>query len=226
VTSPLSRGWRWAWILVLAAGLAGCGLSSEEGPSAGQSASVNLSLNTVPTIRSVTVSPGKATFGSCSGGFATRNTKSTSTRLGFPYGQCSVGRWSGPLNGDGLFPVTVTNTGIASYIYVNGASAVPSDNGTEWSLCNRGDNPAVMCGARGHDWPGTDQYMVQNFGPNRENRTGLTDTPTCDREFDLNGRCWALQGSSQTEGFQLTGPYQSSDSSTSWTVTITWTPVP
>jgi hypothetical protein len=226
VTSAVSRGWRLACLLILAVGLAGCGISSEEGPSAGRSASINLSLNTVPTIRSVTVSPGKATFGSCSGGLAARNTKSTSTRLGFPYGKCWVGRWTGPLNGDGLFPVTVTNTGIAAYIDVNGASAVPSDDGSEWSLCNRGSNPAVTCGGRGHNWPGTDQYLVQNFGPNRENPNGLTDTPTCDREFGLDGRCWALEGASQNEGMELTGPYQSTDSSTSWTVTITWTPVP
>jgi hypothetical protein len=213
-----SRAWRWG-LPLLALGLAGCGYSSPPA-GAGHSASVNLSLTTVPTIRSVTVSPAKANFSSCSGGKAQNNTESTSTKLGFPNGQC----WVGSLGA--TFPITITNTGIASQIDVNGASAVPSDDITEWSLCNVGSNPFVACSGRNNDLPGKDQYLVQNFGPYRENDSGLTDNPRCDQEFDRNGRCWAMQGSSETEGIKLTGPYQSSDNSTKWTVTITWTPVP
>jgi hypothetical protein len=214
----MSRAWGWA-LPLLALGLAGCGYSSPPA-GAGQSASVNLSLTTVPTIRSVTVSPAKASFGTCSGGKALNNTHSTSTKLGFPNGQC----WVGSLGA--AYPITITNTGIASYIDVNGASAAPSDDGTGWSLCNVGGNPFVACSGRNNNRPGTDQYLVQNFGPYRENHSGLTDNPRCDHEFDPNGRCWAMQGSAQTEGIELTGPYQSTDNSTKWTVTITWTPVP
>ncbi len=219
--ATVSRARRWALPLLAAgaAGLAGCGYSSP--PSgAGQSASVNLSLSTVPTVRSVTVSPATASFSGCTGGKALANTQSTPTKLGFPNGRC----WVGALGG--TFPITITNTGIASNIDVNGASAVPSDDITEWSLCNIGDNPAAPCTGRSNDLPGTDQYLVQNFGPYGENSSGLTDDPQCDHEFDSNGHCWAMQGAFQTEGIELTGPLQSTDNSTKWTVTITWTPVP
>jgi hypothetical protein len=218
VTTGISRTFRWA-LPVLLVGLAGCGYSSPPA-GAGTSASINLSLTTVPTVRSVTVSPAKASFGTCSGGKAFNNTQSTARKLGYPNGRC----WVGAPNGS--FPITVTNTGIASDIDVNGASAVPSDNGDQWSLCNIGSNPAVTCSGRNNNWPGTDQYLVQNFGPFRLNGSGLTDEPRCDHEFEPDGRCFAQQGSAQTEGIELTGPYETSDSSTSWTVTITWTPVP
>jgi hypothetical protein len=216
--SAMLRARRWA-LPLLAIGLAGCGYTAPP-TGAGQSASVNLSLTTVPTIRSVTVSPASASFGACSGGTALANTQSTPTKLGFPNGRC----WVGSLGA--AFPITITNTGIASYVDVNGVSAVPSDDGTGWNLCNVGDNPAVTCTGRNSNWPGMDQYLVQNFGPDRENGSGLTDNPQCDNEFDSDGRCWAMQGASQTEGIELTGPNQSSDNSTKWTVTITWTPVP
>jgi hypothetical protein len=202
-------------------GLAGCGHTSPPA-GAGRSASVNLSLTTVPTVRSVTVTVPKAqaSFGACTGGKARANTSSTPAKLGFPNGRC----WVGSLGA--AFPITITNTGIASSIYVNGASAVPSDDITEWSLCNIGNSPAVTCTGRDNNSPGTNQYLVQNFGPFGENGSGLTDGPLCDHEFDQRGRCWAMQGASQTEGIELTGPYESSDNSTKWTVTITWTPVP
>jgi hypothetical protein len=214
----------WGSLSLLAVGLmgvAGCAYDSPPA-AAGQSASVNLSLTTVPTVRSVTVTvlPGQARFGACTGGKALANTQSTPTKLGFPNGRC----WVGSLGV--AYPITIRNTGIASYVDVNGSDAVPSDDMTDWSLCNVGDSPAVTCTGRNNNLPGTDQYLVQNFGPYGENGSGLTDSPLCDHEFDQNGRCWAMQGASQTEGIELTGPYQSSDNSTKWTVTITWTPVP
>jgi len=47
---------------------------------------------------------------------------------------------------------------------------------------------------------------------------------TCDTQFAAGG-CSAVQGDAQAEGILLTGPQSSSDQSTSWTVTITWTAV-
>jgi hypothetical protein len=218
MTSRVSRNWRWA-LPALLAGLAGCGYTST--PSgAGTSASINLKLKTVPIVRSVTVSPGAANFGACNGGKALNNTQSTNSKLGFPNGQCFVGSLGRS------FPITITNTGIASDIDINGANAMPSDLGDQWSLCNRGLNPFVRCRGRNFFWPGNDQYLVQNFGPYKENRSGVTDNPACDHEFDPDGRCYALQGAEETEGIELTGPSGSTDTSTSWTVTITWTPVP
>lgn len=216
------------WLLpILAAplvvGLAACGSKAPAG--AGTSASVNLSLNTVPVVRSITVSPAKAAFGSCSGGDAGANTASTPSRLGYPNGRC----WVGKLNPGGSFPITITNTGIASQIDISGASATPSDSGTGWSLCNTGSNPTVTCtGGSSHNLPGVDQYLVENFSPdNRPVRAGISDVPACDHQFSQSGNCDAIQGQFQTEGFELIGPAMASDSqSTRWTVTITWTPVP
>jgi hypothetical protein len=224
VIPTMSRSSRWALALLATGvfGLAGCGYSSPPA-GAGHSGSVNLSLTTVKTIRSVTVSvsPAQASFGNCTGGTGgPYHTPSTASQLGFPNGRC----WVGLLGAS--YPITIKNTGIASIIDVNGASAVPSDDITGWSLCNIGDNPAVTCTGRNNNLPGMDQYLVQNFGPYGENDSGLTDNPQCDHEFDSNGRCWALEGAAQTEGIELTGPVQSSDNSTNWTVTITWTPVP
>jgi hypothetical protein len=193
-------------------------------PGTGKAASINLSLTTVPTIRSVTVSPAKSQFGNCSGGKAKDNTSSTTGKLGFPNGEC----WVGKPNPSGDFPITITNTGIASDIYVFGSSASPADGGTGWNLCNLGKTPVVTCtGGAHHAIPGTDQYLVRNFSPGqRPDYGGLSASPACDYEFDISRGCQAPQGAFQTEGLKLIGPWSSSDNSTRWTVTITWMPVP
>jgi hypothetical protein len=214
------------WIVLAIVGIAvvSCGISRISGgvpQGAGQSASVSLSLTTVPNVRSVTVSPAKAAFGTCNGGLATRNTLSTGGKLGFPNGRCFVG-----LASPGIYPITITNTGIASDIYVNGTSANPSDDGNQWVLCGgRGHDGAVECTGR-HGRPGTDQYLVETFSPAGDQATGLGTTPKCDTEFDTAHRCWAAEGASQSEGIELVGPSDSSDTSTKWTMMITWTPVP
>ncbi len=165
--------------------------------------------------------PATAVFGECGGGQARQNTKSTLGKLGFPDGECSVG-----LMNPGIYPITITNTGIASDVYVNGTSASPSNDGNQWALCNIGDDPAVACTHHDKQLPGADQYLVQNFSPFGESPTGITATPACDQEFGPSNGCWAVEGASQTEGLQLTGPLFSSDESTQWTMTVTWTPVP
>jgi hypothetical protein len=213
-----------ATLLALSLTLAGCGLSADQ-PSQpnGKAATLNLSLRTVPTVRSITISPGKATFANCTGGKDNDNTASAGSRLGYPNGICWVGE-SSPI---GLYPIDVTNTGIASFVYVNGSHATPSDSGDEWALCNVGKDPAVACNDDKGEAPGIDQYIVRDFGPDGSNNTGLTGTPQCDRAFDAQGKCWAGLGASQHEGFELIGPSAVTDtSSTSWTITITWTPVP
>jgi hypothetical protein len=202
-------------------GLAACGSVSAPPAGSGKGASIAVSLKVVPTIRSVTISPAKAKFGDCHGGYAYLNTASTPGALGYPNGHCWLG------SPKTSFPITITNTGIASYMYVNGANAVPSDSGTEWSLCNPGSKPAVTCTSNNGLSPGKNQYVVQNFSPNRKlNAAGLTNTVACDPEFGLTSGCWSTYGQSQREGLLLTGPAEIDDTSTSWTVTITWTPVP
>lgn len=221
----MKRSMRWILLasvaVAVAVAVAGCGSRGAPLQNAGKAGNLSLSLTTVPTIRAVTVSPAKASFGNCGGGETSQNTHSTASRLGFPNGQC----WVGLMN-PGIFPITITNTGIASDIYVNGSNASPADGGTQWTLCNTWHHPAVTCTGRTKNLPGTDQYLVRNFSSAGEHAAGITENPVCDREFAASGGCWAVEGSWQTEGIELTGPAFSSDDSPHWALTITWTPVP
>ena len=221
-----------AWLAILGIlallGLAACGslnppASGPSAPTAGHSVGIAMSLRTVPTIRSITVSPRKSKFSNCAGGQALNNTKSTSDALGFPNGICYAG------TPGSVFPITITNTGIAAAIYVSGSNAIPSDGGTSWALCNLGANPVVGCSGLHGKTPGTNQYAVQNFAPSEHlNTAGLTATPTCDAQFGGlgQGHCVVGNGRSQIEGLRLIGPWSTDDSSTKWTVTVTWIPVP
>ena len=215
------RPWRprAALALIAAAGLAACSTGSSSTPTGtpGKGQSIAISLKVVPTVVSVTVSPSSASFTGCTGGNGSLNTKSTGGALGFPNGRC----WLGKLGTNGHFPITITNTGVAARIYVSGGPAAPSDGGTQWGLCNLGANPAAACTGAGGKKPGANQYLVQNFAGSSENPAGLTDNWSCDTEFAA-GSCQAVQGDSQQEGIELTGPSLTADTSTAWTVRITW----
>ena len=211
--------------------LAACGgvklgqLASEAvKPANGDSSSLSMSLHTVPTVRSVTVTPKKAKFGNCTGGATNANTVSQNKALGFPNGTC----WVGQAGATGVLPVTVTNTGIAANIKVNGSDAVPGDGGTSWVLCNTGQNPAVACTSDNGKSPGLNQYLLRNFGLGRAGleSAGLTNSPTCDVVFRSSAGCMAMSGVAMSEGIELVGPSSSADISTHWHITITWTPVP
>jgi hypothetical protein len=214
------RSLRAAVALAAAAGLAACSAGSGSQPvgTPGKGQSIAISLKVVPTVVSVTVSPSSAAFGGCTGGNKSVNTASTANALGFPNGRC----WLGSPGSHGTFPITITNTGVAADIYVSGASAAPSDNGSGWGLCNIGSNPVSACTGSGGNLPGADQYLLQNFAGGSTNPKGLTGSTVCDIEFAA-GSCSAVQGDSQQEGIELTGPTETSDQSTKWTVTITWT---
>lgn len=217
----MSRSVRWLLVPLLLTAVAGCG-SAAAAPqqAAGRAGSIDLSLTTVPTIRSVTISPGRASFARCTGGDGGANTRSTSGKLGFPNGKCWVGS-----SVSGSYPIMVTNTGIGSDIDISGSSAVPLDAGDTWSLCTARGNGAVTCTGRERK-PGPDQYQVLNFSTWGTVRGGISGIPRCDRVFGPDGSCWAVEGMVVTEGLELIGPQWSSDTSTKWTVTITWTPVP
>jgi hypothetical protein len=211
--------------------LAACGgiklgqLASEAvKPAAGDGANLSMSLHTVPTVRSVTVTPKKARFGNCTGGNTEADTVSEHQALGFPNGTC----WVGAPGETGVLPVTVTNTGIAANIKINGSDAVPGDGGTSWVLCNTGQNPAVPCTANHGKSPGLNQYLLRNFGLGRVGllSAGLTNSPTCDVAFGSASDCLATSGMAKGEGIELVGPSASADISTHWHITITWTPVP
>jgi hypothetical protein len=217
--------WRSSWRVVLALlaplGIVACGVAGPSGPGPGRSSSVSVSLRSVPTTRSVTVTPGKARFGDCSHGDPGQDTSSTHGALGYPNGNCLTGKPGV------IFQITITNTGIAANIEISGSAAVPSDGGTQWSLCNTGSHPAAACLRQGGTLPGINQYLVKNFSAVRSpDPAGLTDNPVCDTAFGSGGSCRAGEGQSRSEGLWVIGPSESTDTSTSWTVTITWTPVP
>jgi hypothetical protein len=200
--------------LLVLAGVTACG--SIQGPqqAVGQSGSISVSLQTVPTVRSVTISPSHAKFLNCEGGDGGANTRSANSKLGFPNGTCFVES-----------TIVITNTGIASDIDISGSDAVPGDGMTGWSLCSTRDDSAPACDGRRRA-PGPNQYEIFNFGTFGSQRGGITDTPRCDSVFGPEGSCWATEGLVVTEGLKLVGPEWSSDTSTNWTVTVTWTPVP
>lgn len=220
----MSRNTAWIWILVVAFIVVAVLIilplsrsSSLASPSKG--GSVSASLQTVPTTRSVTVSPTTVKFAHCGGGSTSFG--STSNKLGFPNGHCTVGNRNAA-----NYPITVTNTGTRANIQVYTSNAVPSDGGSPWHPCNIGAHPVVGCGGDSGKKPSQDQYNLANFSGEGINTSGLTATATCDYQFDLTRGCLANPGSQQTEGFALTGPSTSTDTSTSWTVQVTWIAVP
>jgi hypothetical protein len=232
--SLLRDAWRLVLIgiglLVL---LAACGgiklgtlVAETQKPAAGAGANLSMSLHTVPTVRSVTVTPRHAKFGNCSGGNSNANTPSRNKALGFPNGTC----WVGQPGETGVLPITVTNTGIAANVKVSGSSAIPSDGGVAWILCNVGQHPHTACTAGHGKSPGLNQYLLRNFGLASLGlrSSGLTGSPACDLNFVQKGRagCMAGAGQGMSEGIELVGPTSAADNSTHWHVTITWTPVP
>jgi hypothetical protein len=196
----------------------------QSGMVTGNGGSTTAHLAVVPTVRSVTVSPGSVTFGNCSGGSGYTN--STANVLGYPNGSCSVGA----IGVNGTFPITVTYTGIPGSVYVSGSNAVPSDNGTAWTLCSPPGSPAGQAACSGtQGLPGENQYMMENSAQAVENAGLLTTTPTCDKVFNSTGGCSAtpqeFRSQVQHESLVLTGPSSWDDTSTSWTITVTWTAV-
>jgi hypothetical protein len=205
---------RYVPALLLLSAVTACGTMGAPQQAAGQSGSITVSLQTVPSVRSVTISPSHATFVDCKGGDGGLDTKSVGNKLGFPNGTCQVNA-----------AIEITNSGIGSDIDISGSAAEPADGVTSWSLCSTGSNSPVACTGRHHK-PGPNQYEVVNFGTFGTLRGGITDTPRCDRVLGPLGSCWARHQLVVVEGLRLIGPQWSSDTSTDWTVTITWTPVP
>jgi hypothetical protein len=199
-------------VLLLSA-VTACGTMGAPQQAVGQSGSITVSLQTVPSVRSVTISPGRASFVDCKGGDGGVDTRSQGNKLGFPNGTCQVNA-----------AIYITNSGIGSDIDISGSAAEPADGMTSWTLCSTRGNSAA-CTGRQHK-PGPNQYEVVNFGTFGTERGGITDTPRCDRILGPLGSCWARHKLVVVEGLRLIGPQWSSDTSTNWTITITWTPVP
>lgn len=207
-----STGWTIVALMIIVGILALAGLgASAQSPPGRQGAS----LKVVPTMRTLTVSA-SAAFAYCTKGNVPF--RSAPTALGYPNGRCSIGKPGS------IWPVTITN-GPGGQVFIQGSNAVPSDGLVQWRLCNLGPYPVVECKGPG-GLPGKDQFVVKNFSRVGQNPSGLTDTMTCDDEFNSTGGCLARTGQSQREGIALIGPSMPDDSSTSWTIKILWIAVP
>lgn len=173
------------------------------GISAMAGSQVTATINVVAVVKSVTISVSTLTYGFCNGGSSTTN------KLGFPNAQCFTANY------------TVTNGTTAAQIDVTGSDAVPSSGGTPWTLCG---GSAAACTAPSSS-PGQDQYKETVFNGTAGASTILTDGPQCDGAFS-NPTCGtSVAGASDSEALQIYGPTASSDGSSAFTSTITYTAV-
>jgi hypothetical protein len=178
-------------------------------------ASLSVSVSVVPpAVKSVTLSVSSTTYTNCVYG------SSTSTQLGFPNGACVAAD----------NPITVTNGTAPATILVGGADMVPADGGPHWVLC--GVN--LPCSSS-QFIPGSDQYLetvsaVPGYNSGAQQGPGpfvlFDNTPQCDITFaGITGNvCNAAPGGAVSQEFlAMTGPSSSTDSSSTFSTTVTWT---
>jgi hypothetical protein len=173
---------------------------------------ISATINVVPpAVKSVTVSVSTLTYGNCTGGSSTAN------QLGFPNGGCTTSTY------------TVTNGNTAAQIDVTGADAVPSSGGTHWTLCGGGGagGPPACTGAGAA--AGQDQYLEFVINPafTTAGQTTLANSPQCDGAFwNSNTACGtSAANTSASEHLQANGPSVSTDGSSTFTTTVTYTAV-
>lgn len=171
---------------------------------------ISATINVVPpAVKSVTVSVTDLTYGSCGGGSSTAN------QLGFPNGHCQASGY------------TVTNGNTAAQIDVTGADAVPSSGATaHWTLCN--GQVIGPCTGTGY-FPGQNQYGETVINPTTVNQwqTALANSAQCDLGFwNSNTTCGTSAATtSASEYLVILGPSASSDGSSTFTTTVTYTAV-
>jgi hypothetical protein len=209
---PARRRVAWFAMAVTLIALSGCGIAVPPGSSTG--ASITLTLHTKSDLRSAGVSPSKGTFTNCIRGHSGEGSLSTKTLMGFPNGICS------------FYPITVTNQGVPAHVEVYGSDASPANGYGRWTLCNLGAHPAVTCTGPGGE-PGLNQYVLANFIPQGATYSaGLTHNLRCDHVFNASPGCWAGHLATALEGVKVTGPAATTDTSTTWMITVTWYAVP
>jgi len=172
-------------------------------PAAAAPGSLSLSLSTVAqAVKSVTVTPTSDAYTSCIYG------SSSGSNLGFPRGACT----SLPTG------VTVTNGTTPALILVNGADMVPSDSGTHWTLQS---GPVTTAD---HYYETVSSNDLYNSGASQGGVPflALSNTAACESIF-LPACGNSNAGQSAIEFPGITGPQTSSDTSSSWTTSITWT---
>ena len=142
-------------------------------------------------MKSVTISASSETYSTCQG--------TAGAGLAIPGGACTTPFF------------TVTDNGTASEnVMVEGANAVPSDNGTPWTL-------GTSSGAN-------EYYEETAESPASQGAAELNvNAPVCDGAFN-KGSCAATAGQTgSSEQLLMDGPSSSSDSSSAFTTTVTWT---
>ena len=218
--SPADRRARLSGRLVLAGALGALWFAVGVPPaSATSNGSTTVSLNANVPVRSVTVGPATTSFNAC-----TTSGGTTGATLNFPNGNCVT---------TGANDVVITNGAIAGHIYVTGTDATPSDAGQHWVLCN-GPNSASCTGPSGGpfgaNYPGQNQIEEWTMTSAGVNGSTLGSVPSCDEAFNLAASgafdCSAAINQQTTEGLSLLGPSLSTDTSSSWQTTWTWTAVP
>jgi hypothetical protein len=207
------RTWR-APVVAAAASAFAIAVATALPASADSSGSSTATVNIA--VRSITVSPGTTTFDTC----VNNTDQSTGSALTFPNGICQTSSAN---------QVTITNGTNPGHIDVQGSDAIPSDNGTHWTLCGGTGGPTCTGSSGGFCGPshllgGQDQFQECDVSGSDSLSPILTTAPQCDTGFAA--ACAASAGQSQVEILGMDGPTASTDTSTSFTTVWTWTAVP
>ena len=139
-------------------------------------------LKVVPTIRSVTVSPGSVNFHNCTQG--TGDTASAGDQMGTPTGSAW---WATPAP-TGSSPWRSPTPACAGDVWVSASGAAPDNGGGGWSLCVPTGKPACT-GASNQ--PGNNQFTIMTFAQDVAYYQMLTGDRKCDTEFSASGVCTA-----------------------------------
>jgi len=181
------------------------------------SGGVNVTVNTA--VRSISVTPSSATYGDCSGGSA--------DALNFPNGECRA-----PSSQVVPASITVANGPVSGHVNVTGASffGLDMDTNSQWQLCNTidnglGGNPGCT-GASGV--PGQNQaHESAVHAANTLSQIALGTAAQCDNAFvGDNSGCTASANQSEQEYLSLVGPSSTTNPTSTFSTTVTWTAVP
>ncbi len=193
---PARRAWAVVVVPVLVLATAAVGLAP-----AGAATTATATGTMVVGVRSVSVTPTTFSFGECT-------LDGTPTILQFPNDHCTVG-W-----------FVITNGTAASHVDMAVSAFRPRDRRQAWYPC--GSPGGVACTGPGGA-PGKDQFLWQsNWGET----FGLT--AQCDQHaMPIEATC-PLTGSGATgQDYDIMeGPTSSTDQSSSFTITLTWTALP
>jgi hypothetical protein len=195
--------------LLLAAAIATLTALTAIPAAAGNSGGVAVSLSVVAgPVKSITVSPGSTSYTNCKYG------TSTTTQLGFPNAICS-----------GASTILITDGGSPATILVNGADFIPSDNGTHWALCGGSGGPACANGVlTGPNQAYETTSLTPGSGVDGSGNgpfLALSNNAVCDGIGFGCGQ--AAAGAQATEYLSLEGPSSSTDPSSSFSTSVTWT---